>query len=160
MQIQKHPVAMVLSRQNTPTFDPLKVESTEGTLRGGYVLCDSKGHPDVILMGTGTEVALCLKAQETLAAEGIHARVVSMPCFELFDEQSKEYRDSVLLPDVTLRVACEAGIRQGWDKYIGLDGIFIGMSTFGASAPADQLYKHFKITADQIVLRVKDAMQS
>ncbi len=160
MQMHKHPVAMVLSRQNTPTFDPLKVENTEGTLRGGYVLSDSKGHPDVLLLGTGTEVALCLKAQEALAADGIHARVVSMPCFELFEEQTQEYRDSVLLPDVTVRVGCEAGVRQGWDPYIGLKGIFIGMSTFGASAPADQLYRHFKITAEQIVLRVKDAMQS
>lgn len=159
MQMQKHPVAMVLSRQNTSTFDPLKVANTDGTLRGGYVLSDSKGHPDVILIGTGTEVALCLKAQEALAADGIRARVVSMPCFELFDEQSKEYRESVLPPDVRVRVGCEAGVRQGWDPYIGLEGIFIGMSTFGASAPADQLYKHFKITAEQIVLRVNDALQ-
>lgn len=159
MQITKHPVAMVLSRQNTPTMDPMKIENTEGTLRGGYVLSDSKGHPDVILLGTGTEVALCMKAQELLAAEGIHARVVSMPCFELFDEQPQEYQDSVLLPDVTTRVACEAGIRQGWDKYIGPKGIFIGMSTYGASGPADQLYKHFKITADQIVLRVQETLK-
>jgi transketolase len=113
----------------------------------------------VLLLGTGTEVALCLKAQEALAADGIHARVVSMPCLELFEEQTKAYRDSVLLPDVTVRVGCEAGVRQGWDPYIGVDGIFIGMSTFGASAPADQLYKHFKITSDQIILRVKDALQ-
>jgi transketolase len=159
LQIHKHPVAMVLSRQNTPTFDPTKLGNAEGTLRGGYVLSDCQGDPDVVLIGTGTEVALCLKAQETLAGEGISARVVSMPCFELFDEQTKEYRDSVLLPHVRVRVACEAGIRQGWDPYIGLEGIFIGMSTFGASAPADQLYKHFKITAEQIVLRVKDVMQ-
>jgi transketolase len=159
LQIHKHPVAMVLSRQNTPTFDPTKLGNAEGTLRGGYVLSDCQGDPDVVLIGTGTEVALCLKAQETLAGEGISARVVSMPCFELFDEQTKEYRDSVLLPHVRVRAACEAGIRQGWDPYIGLEGIFIGMSTFGASAPADQLYKHFKITAEQIVLRVKDVMQ-
>jgi transketolase len=103
---------------------------------------------------------LCLKAQETLAAEGIPVRVVSMPCFELFDEQSKEYRNQVLPPQVTLRLACEAGIRQGWDKYIGLDGVFVGMSTFGASAPADQLYKHFKITSEQIVLQIKHALAS
>ena len=83
-----------------------------------------------------------------------------MPCFELFDEQSKEYRNQVLPPQVTLRLACEAGIRQGWDKYIGLDGVFVGMSTFGASAPADQLYKHFKITSEQIVLLIKNALAS
>jgi len=159
MQIQNHPTAMVLSRQNAPTMDPLKIESTAGAERGGYVVCDSKGHPDAILIGTGTELALCLKAQEALADDGIHVRVVSMPCMELFDEQPQEYRDTVLLPDVNLRLACEAGIRQGWDPYIGVDGIFIGMSTFGASAPADHLYKHFKITAEQIADRIKVRLQ-
>ena len=101
---------------------------------------------------------LCMKAQELLAAEGIPVRVVSMPCCELFDEQPKSYRDEVLPPGIDLRLACEAGLRLGWDKYIGLDGLFVGMTGFGASGPADQLYKHFKITSDQIVLLIKNAM--
>jgi transketolase len=95
---------------------------------------------------------------ELLAAEGIPVRVVSMPCCELFDEQPKAYRDQVLLPSVPLRLACEAGLRLGWDKYIGLDGIFVGMTGFGASAPADQLYKHFKITSEQIALQIRAAL--
>ncbi len=159
MLMENHPAAMVLSRQNAPTMDPMKVESAEGALRGGYVVSDSRGAPDVILIGTGTELSLCMKAQETLAAVGIHARVVSMPCFELFDDQPKAYRDSVLLPDeVNVRLACEAGIRQGWDKYIGVEGLFVGMTGFGASAPADQLYKLFKITAEEIVSQVQKAL--
>jgi transketolase len=160
MQLLNHPTAMVLSRQNVPTMDPAKIASTAGAEKGGYVVSDCSGTPKAILIGTGTELPLCVKAQETLAAEGIPVRVVSMPCFELFDEQSKEYRNQVLPPQVTLRLACEAGIRQGWDKYIGLDGVFVGMSTFGASAPADQLYKHFKITSEQIVLLIKNALAS
>jgi transketolase len=108
-------------------------------------------------MGTGTEIPICLKAQELLAEAGIATRVVSMPCFELFDEQSPDYRASVLPAEVTLRVACEAGVRQCWDKYLGMEGKFVGMSTFGASAPFNQLYDHFKITAEQIALQVQSA---
>jgi transketolase len=159
LKLSRHPCAMVLSRQNAPTMDATKIESVAGAQRGGYVVLDSKGPPQVILIGTGTELALCLKAQEVLAGEGILARVVSMPCFELFNAQPREYRDSVLLPEVTLRLACEAGVRQGWDPYIGLDGLFVGMNSFGASAPADQLYKHFKITADEIVAQVRQALK-
>ena len=158
MKLSNHPTAMVLSRQNVPTMDPSKVASAAGAELGGYVVSDCKDHPKAILIGTGTELMLCMKAQEALAAEGIPVRVVSMPCCELFDEQPKAYRDQVLLPSVPLRLACEAGIRLGWDKYIGLDGIFVGMTGFGASAPADQLYKHFKITAEQIVLHIKTAL--
>ena len=84
--------------------------------------------------------------------------MVSMPCMELFDEQPKAYRDAVLPSNVTVRLACEAGLRLGWDKYIGMDGLFVGMTGFGASGPADQLYKHFKITAEQIVLQIKNAL--
>ncbi|MEI8212634.1 MAG: transketolase [Planctomycetota bacterium] len=158
LQLSNHPSAMVLSRQNVPTLDPAKVANTAGAEKGGYVISDSKEHPQAILIGTGTELPLCIKAQELLAAEGIPVRVVSLPCFELFDEQPKSYRDAVLLPSVPLRLACEAGLRLGWDKYIGLDGIFVGMTGFGASAPADQLYKHFKISAEQIVLQIKTAL--
>ncbi len=155
MQLSNHPSAMVLSRQNVPTMDRTKLGDAAGTEKGGYVLSDCAGKPQAILMGTGTEIPICMKAQELLAAEGIMTRVVSLPCFELFDDQTPDYRASVLPKDVTVRVACEAGIRQGWDKYIGADGQFVGMSTFGASAPFDQLYKHFKITAEQIASQVK-----
>jgi len=155
MQLHNHPSAMVLSRQNVPTMDRTKLGDAAGAEKGGYVLSDCAGTPQAILMGSGTEIPICMKAQELLAAQGIATRVVSMPCFELFDDQTPDYRTSVLPKAVTMRVACEAGIRQGWDKYIGSDGEFVGMSTFGASAPFDQLYKHFKITAEQIASLVK-----
>jgi transketolase len=155
MQLTNHPAAMVLSRQNVPTLDRTKFGDAALAERGGYVLSDCVGTPKAILMGTGTEIPICLKAQELLAAKGIATRVVSMPCFELFDDQTPEYQASVLPNDVPLRVACEAGIRQGWDKYLGCHGKFVGMSTFGASAPFNQLYEHFKITAEQIALQVQ-----
>jgi transketolase len=155
MQLSKHPSAMVLSRQNVPTMDRTKLASAAGAERGGYVLSDCVGTPKAIILGTGTEIPICIQAQELLAANGIATRVVSMPCFELFDDQDPDYRESVLPKSITNRVACEAGIRQGWDKYIGSDGKFVGMSTFGASAPFNQLYEHFKITAEQIALQVE-----
>lgn len=160
MQLSNHPTAMVLSRQNVPTMDPAKFGDTSGAQKGGYVVSDCKGTPKAILIGTGTELSLCIKAQEELANQGIAVRVVSMPCMELFDEQPKSYRDEVLPPSVGLRLACEAGLRLGWDKYLGMDGLFVGMTGFGASGPADQLYKHFKITAEQIVLQIKNALAS
>jgi len=156
VKLQNHPSAMVLSRQNVPTYDRTKMNSAAGAEKGGYVLSDCQGTPQVILMATGTELMLVVQAQEKLAAEGIRSRVVSMPCFELFEDQEPAYRESVFPKAVTARVGCEAGIRLGWDRYLGLDGRFVGMSTFGASAPFNQLYEHFKITADQIVAQAKD----
>jgi transketolase len=158
MKLQNHPSAMVLSRQNVPTFDRTKMSSAAGAEKGGYILSDCQGTPQVILIATGTELMLVVQAQEKLAAEGVRARVVSMPCFELFEDQDPAYRESVLPKAVTARVGCEAGIRLGWDRYLGLDGRFVGMSTFGASAPFNQLYEHFKITTDQIVAHAKDAI--
>jgi transketolase len=157
MTVHNHPVVMVLSRQNVPTLDRTKCKPASGTARGGYVLLDGGKNPDCILIGTGTELSICLQAAEQLENQGISARVVSMPCQELFDQQPQEYRDSVLPPACKVRVACEAGIRQSWDKYIGNQGHFVGMSGFGASGPAPQLYKHFKITAEQIVSCVEIA---
>ncbi len=151
MQLQHNPAALVLSRQNVPTLDRSKLAPAAGCAKGGYVLSDCKGEPQVILIGTGTELSLCLDAQQALSAKGIATRVVSMPCQELFDDQTPEYRESVLPPNCRTRIACEAGIRQCWDKYLGLDGHFVGMFGFGASGPAAELYEHFKITADQIV---------
>ncbi|HMO12999.1 MAG TPA: transketolase [Pirellulaceae bacterium] len=162
LTLQETPAALVLSRQNLPTVPrqenhPANAEqgghgyrNVEGVMRGGYVLQDSP-QAQVIIVGTGSEVHLCLQAAEKLAEQNVNARVVSMPCFELFDQQPEEYRLSVLPSRIRARVAVEAGLRLGWDKYIGLDGEFVGMSGFGESAPAEVLFKHFGITVDAIV---------
>jgi transketolase len=153
------PAALVLTRQNIPTVDRSICEAASGVARGGYVLLDAPGgHPDVILIGTGSELSLCLEAQQKLASEGIRARVVSLPCWALFDDQDQSYRDRVLPPQVTARVAVEAGIRQGWDRYIGSRGRFVGMSGFGASGPFKQLYERFGITAAQVAAQAKAAL--
>ena len=112
----------------------------------------------MILLGTGSEIGLCLAAQEKLAAEGIRARVVSMPCFELFDVQDAAYRESVLPSAVTARVGVEAGIVQGWEKYLGCRGQFVGMRDFGASGPYEELYTHFGITTDGVVAAAKTSL--
>jgi transketolase len=151
MQLTRHPAALVLSRQNVPTMDPVKFPNAAMAERGGYIASDCNGKPQVILMGTGTELYLCVEAQAKLAERGVAARVVSMPCFELFEDQDPDYIESVLPKSVTARVACEAGIVQGWEKYLGAEGNFVGMSSFGASGPYNKLYQHFKITSDQIV---------
>ena len=151
----KRPSVLVLSRQNLPTLDRSKLNSADGTLKGGYIVQDTDGTPDAILIGTGSELQYCVEAAETLAGEGVKARVVSMPCWKLFDEQSADYRESVLPAAVAKRVAVEAGIKMGWEKYIGADGVFVGMAGFGASAPAEELYEHFGITAANIVAKVK-----
>ncbi|RLT16265.1 MAG: transketolase [Planctomycetota bacterium] len=145
------PAVLVLSRQNLPTLDRTQAASAAGVARGAYVLVDAPGgKPDCILIGTGSEVQLCLDAKAALAATGIHARVVSMPCWDLFEEQDAAYRESVLPASITARVACEAAGGFGWERWIGSRGRFIGMKSFGASAPAPLLYKHFGITADAI----------
>ncbi|RMF36726.1 MAG: transketolase [Planctomycetota bacterium] len=160
MQQSDRPAALVLSRQGVPTLDRSRLAPAEGALRGGYVVSDCEGEPQVLLIGTGTELTLCLQAQEQLAAEGIRTRVVSLPCQELFDAQPESYRTSVLPSQCTVRVACEAAVRQGWDKYIGTDGGFVGMSTFGASAPYTKLYEHFQITPERIVAEAKARLKS
>ena len=161
MPIQNRPVALVLTRQKLPTLCREKYGPVSGLARGAYVLIESSDQaPEVILIGTGSEVEICLQAYETLASEGVKARVVSMPSWELFDEQDQAYRDSVLHPDVTARVAVEAGIGQGWEKYLGFKGRFVGMSGFGRSAPFDELYELFGITADNVVAQAKAAMEA
>ncbi len=153
---QHQPACVVLTRQNVATLDRSKYGSASGVARGGYVLLDAPhGQPQVILIGTGSEVGICLEAQQLLAAQGIAARVVSMPCFELFDAQDADYRHSVLPPAVSARVGVEAGIRQGWDRYLGPAGGFVGMTDFGASAPFETLYDHFGITAQAVVAQAK-----
>ncbi len=148
------PTIMVLTRQDVPTIDREHHGSAEGCLRGGYIVSDCEGTPEVILMGTGSELQLCLDAAKQLEAT-TKVRVVSLPCWELFDEQPAEYRESVLPPAVKRRVAVEAGLKQGWEKYLGEQGTFIGMNGFGASAPDTVLYQHFGITVDAIVAAVK-----
>jgi transketolase len=149
--LSARPVALILSRQVLPTLDRKTYAPAAGLSRGAYVLAGSERDPDVILMGTGSEVSLCLQAHEELTKRGIASRVVSMPSFELFEEQDKIYRDSVLPPAIRSRVSVEAAAVTGWDRYAGPDGIRIGMHSYGASAPYKDVYKHFGITVDHIV---------
>jgi transketolase len=147
MQLQHDPAVLVLSRQALPTFDRSAMAPASGVARGAYVLADGgTGTPDVILIATGSEVALALGARDELAAQGITARVVSMPCSELFDRQPRAYREEVLPPQVMARVAVEQASTLGWHRYVGDDGAVVGMHTFGASAPLKQLVKKFGFT--------------
>jgi len=158
LSVSDHPTAMILTRQGLPTLDREKFASASGVAQGGYILADSDGEPDVILIGTGSEIGLCVEAYDQLTADGVKARVVSMPCVELFETQDRAYRDQVLPPHVTARVAVEAGIRQCWDRYLGTRGRFVGMSSFGASGPAEQLFEKFGITSAHIVDEAKAAL--
>ena len=152
LQLQESPATLVLSRQPMPTLDRSKYAPASGVAKGAYVLADAPGgKPDVILMGTGSELSLCVSAYEKLAAEGIHARVVSMPSWELFDKQEATYKDSVLPPSVTARLSVEMGATFGWQRYTGIKGRNIGMHRFGASAPIKDLLKYFGFTVDHVV---------
>jgi transketolase len=152
LELQHEPVALILSRQACPTLDRTRYAAASGVKQGAYVLADAKsGRPDVILMATGSEVGLCVAAYEKLAAEGIAARVVSMPCWELFERQSKQVRDSVLPPEVTARVSVEQASVFGWERYVGLTGASIGMRNFGASAPLKELQKKFGFTLENVI---------
>jgi transketolase len=151
----EHPVILALSRQNLPTLDRTKYGPASGTAKGAYVLLDCTGTPDVILIGTGSEVQLCVEAGEKLTAEGKKVRVVSMPSWELFERQPKEYRDSILPPAVTNRVTVEMGSVFGWERYAGLQGSIIGMHNFGASAPLKDLLPYFGFTVEAVVKAAK-----
>ncbi|MCD0461561.1 transketolase [Roseiconus lacunae] len=151
MLISDHPAAMVLSRQNMPTLCRTKYASAEGCAKGGYILSDCEGTPDVILMGSGSELNLCVTAAEKLTEAGKKVRIVSMPCLDLFAAQSSEYQNQVLPPEVTKRVAVEAGLRMSWDRWLGFEGKFIGMDGYGASGPYALVYEHFGITAEAVV---------
>jgi transketolase len=153
------PTALVLSRQAMPTFDRTKFAAASGVAKGAYVLSDAPGgKPDLILMGTGSELSLCVAAQEKLAAEGVKARVVSIPSFELFERQDSAYKESVLPAVVTARVTVEMASTFGWDRYAGPKGKMIGMHTFGASAPLKDLLKKFGFTVENVVAKAKEAM--
>ena len=152
MAINDRPVALVLTRQNLPTLDRTVHAPASGLAQGAYILKDADQEPlDVILIGTGSEVELCLEARQQLAGRGLNTRVVSMPSWELFEDQEPAYREHVLPPTVPVRVAVEAGVRQGWDRYIGTGGRFVGVNRFGASAAYQQIYREFGLTADRIV---------
>ena len=152
MSLKKEPVALALTRQAVPTFDRTKYASAAGVARGAYIMADADGgKPQVILMATGSEVYLCIDAYEKLKAEGIRARVVSMPSWELFEHQDPIYRNQVLPPDVTARVAVEQASTMGWAQYAGAKGRIIGMHTFGASAPLKDLQKKFGFSSEAVV---------
>jgi transketolase len=159
MTSRDRPVALILSRQPLPTYDRTRYASAAGLHKGAYILADSDSTPDVILMSTGSEVQLCVAAHELLKAEGIHSRVVSMPCWELFERQPEEYRRSILPKSVRARVAVEAGSSLGWRRYVGLDGRIIARREFGASAPLKELLKQFGFTAENVVAEAKTAIE-
>ncbi len=151
------PVALILSRQKLPVLEPNNSEY--GLADGAYILSDSDGKPDIILIATGSEVHLALAAQRLLIQQDIAARVVNIPSWELFEKTSKEYQDRVLLPDVTVRIAVEAGIPQGWERYVGNRGDIIGITGFGASAPGDTVMQKFGFTPENIVQKAMDLLK-
>ncbi len=158
--LDKHdgPVALALTRQNLPVLDRNKYASAEGVLKGAYVLKDSEGTPDIIMMASGSEVSATLKAAEVLDSEGVKTRVVSFASWELFEAQSEEYKASVLPKEVTKRIAVEAGIKQGWEKYISSEGIAVCLDHFGASAPASELFERFGLNSANIVEKAKSIL--
>ncbi len=154
--LRHQPACLILSRQNLPTVDRSRYASARGVARGAYVLADAvPGRPELILMGTGSEVGLCLDVYEKLAAEGVAARVVSMPSWELFEQQDDAYRAAVLPPEMTRRVAVEQASTFGWERYAGLRGAIIGMKTFGASAPLKELLVKFGFTPENVYAAAK-----
>ena len=159
MRLHHQPAILVLSRQALPTLDRTTYASASGLGKGAYVLADAPGgKPEVLLLSTGSEVSLCVAAYERLIAEGIQARVVSMPSWELFERQSQAYRDQVLPPQVTARISVEQAATTGWDRYIGLTGTSIGMNTFGASAPLKTLQQKFGFTTEHLMAVVKEQL--
>ncbi|WP_426701394.1 transketolase [Rhodanobacter sp. Col0626] len=159
VESKDHPVLLALTRQNVPTLDRTRYASADGLRKGAYVLSDGKngkdGKPSLILIASGSEVGLILDAADKLQTEGVAVRCVSMPSWELFDAQPQSYRDEVLPPGVTARLAVELGTSQGWDRYIGASGAMLGIEHFGASAPAEVLLREFGFTTDNVVKRAK-----
>jgi transketolase len=157
LQLRHRPAAIVLSRQPLPTFDRSKYACATGLAKGAYVMADTPvGPPEIILIASGSEVCLIVEAHETLTSLGIRSRVVSMPSWDIFELQPIAYRDSVLPPDITARVAVEQGSVLGWDRYVGSNGKVIGMRTFGASAPLKELQRNFGFEPDRVVAVAQD----
>jgi transketolase len=159
MQLRHQPTVLALSRQPLPTLDRSKYAPASGVARGAYVLADAPGgKPEVILIASGSEVCLVVQAHDELVAEGIRSRVVSMPSWDIFEHQTREYQDSVLPPDVKARVAVEQASTLGWERYVGREGRVIGMRTFGASAPLKELQKKFGFEPDRVVAVAKELL--
>lgn len=159
VETMHQPTTIVLSRQNLPTLDRSKYAAADNLKKGAYVLADAaNGKPDIILMASGSEVSLIVEAQQTLAKDNIHARVVSMPSWELFEMQPQKYQDSVLPPDITKRLAVEAGISQGWWRFLGSEGDMISIEHFGASAPGEKVMSEFGFTVDNVCQHAKKVL--
>jgi len=159
VQLHHKPAVLVLSRQPLPTLDRKKYAPASGVARGAYVLADAPGNnPELILIASGSEVSLAVAAHEKLIAEGVRSRVVSMPSWDIFEQQTQDYQDSVLPPGVIARVAVEQASTFGWERYIGKRGRMIGMKTFGASAPLKELQKKFGFEPDEIVAAAKQLL--
>ena len=150
---------LVLTRQALPTLDRTKYAPASNLAKGAYVLADTGGKPELILIGTGSEVSLCVDTYERLVKEGVRARVVSMPSWDIFEHQDAAYRATVLPPDVTRRVAVEQGATFGWERYVGPHGSVIGMHTFGASAPLKELQKKFGFTPDNVYQAARNLLK-
>ena len=160
MQIKDRPISLVLTRQPLPTLDRTQYAPASGVSRGAYVLADAPDHqPDVLLLATGSEVSLCIAAYEQLRSEGIKARVISMPSWELFESQSREYRDTVLPPAITARVAVEEASTFGWERYTGFDGTILGLDTFGLSAPMKVVQRHFGFEPAHVVTAAREQVR-
>jgi transketolase len=159
MQLHHEPAVLILSRQALPTHDRSKYAAASGVAKGAYVFADaSDGKPQVLLLASGSELSFCVDAYEQLKAQGIKARVVSMPSWELFEHQSQEYRDSVIPPQIGARVSIEEAATFGWERYAGSTGRMIGMKTFGASAPLKELQKKFGFSTETIVTAAKEVL--
>lgn len=157
MGIKNRPVSLVLTRQALATLDRTKYAPASGVSRGAYVIADAPGgRADVLLLATGSEVSLCIRAYEQLKSEGIKARVISMPSWELFESQSQEYRDNVLLTEIKARVAVEEASTFGWERYTGLQGTILGMHTFGLSAPMKVVAQHFGLEPEHVVAAARE----
>jgi transketolase len=155
------PAGLALSRQNLPVVDRERYRSAEGTAKGGYVLAEaSSGAPELILMGTGSEVQIALAAREVLEAEGTPTRVVSLPCWEWFSEQDRSYREEVLPPTVRARVSVEAGVPMGWRDFVGDAGRIVGLNHYGASASYSVLYEQFGLTQEAVVAAARESLQA
>jgi transketolase len=159
VQVTHGPTALVLTRQAVPTLDRSKYVPAAGVAKGAYILADAPGgKPDVILIATGSEVSICVEAYEKLKSEGIQARVVSMPSWEIFEKQDDSYKESVLPAGVTARVSVEMAATLGWERYVGPRGQMVGMHRFGASAPWKDLQKRFGFTPDVVVAAARKAI--
>jgi transketolase len=159
MQATDGPTALILSRQKLPVLDPTFYGSREGLSRGAYILTDSAARPDIILIGSGSEVHVAIEAAKRLSREGVSVRVVSMPSWELFEKTPQEYREKVLPPGVTVRLAVEAGLPMGWERYVGSGGSVVGMTSFGASAPGETLMEKFGFSAENVADKAMDLLK-